>query len=581
MGAAREAGRTIDHLLERPRVVLGTLATAQIAGTIVLALSVTHNGWVWFQGGDQIWLTTQGWLLGHLELPPTEVGYLWSLMLTPIMWLTGPTYVQALPPVVVLQVLVLGPIAMGCVYGIASQIGGRLLGYWAAFLWVVAPYAAIPLFVDRYHEKWVENFLPQAQGLTAMSDFPSTVLVLASALFLVRALEPDRLADAALAGLLLGAAGGMKPPNLLMGAGAALAILVARRWREGLVFGAAVVPSLLVLLLWKERGLGQLPVLSLDETRVAVSAVGVVALDVDRYLEFDLDHWRQQMNYLREFFWSARLAQWAPFAGLLAVVRMRRGAIAGLLAGWLAAFIVVKGFSPRADIQANTFWRLLMPAWPAYLLLFASIPLLVPTLARRLGDRVRPPASSPVARRWLVVAAILTVAVPTAAIAASSPTDGPERAVMQDDAGNFILTSIDDGVEVEVARTDAGQQLTWSDGGAVAGERLLPRLPVRGAGHGVRAHRGRDRHVLLHPLGPDRDDTLDRVRRPCTSGRGDLSHRGRDELGRRPRAGGRLRVQSTGDRGAVAAPRPTRSSSNATRWASSTFSSVSFEITVE
>ena len=426
---------------------------------------MTHNGWVWFQGGDQIWLTTQGWLLGHLELPPTEVGYLWSLMLTPIMWLTGPTYVQALPPVVVLQVLILGPIAMGCVYGIASQIGGRLLGYWAAFLWVVAPYAAIPLFVDRYHEKWVENFLPQAQGLTAMSDFPSTVLVLASALFLVRALEPGRLADAALAGLLLGAAGGMKPPNLLMGAGAALAILVARRWREGLVFGAAVVPSLLVLLLWKERGLGQLPVLSLDETRVAVSAAGVVALDVDRYLEFDLDHWRQQMNYLREFFWSARLAQWAPFAGLLAVVRMRRGAIAGLLAGWLAAFIVVKGFSPRADIQANTFWRLLMPAWPAYLLLFASIPLLVPTLARRLGDRVRPPASSPVARRWLVVAAILTVAVPTAAIAASSPTDGPERAVMQDDAGNFILTSIDDGVEVEVARTDAGQQLTWSAGG--------------------------------------------------------------------------------------------------------------------
>jgi len=465
IGAAREAGRTADQLLERPRAVLATLAGLQIAATAVLGLSVTHNGWVWFQGGDQIWLTTQGWLLGHLELPPTEVGYLWSLLVAPIMWITGPTYVQALPPLVVLQVLVLGPIAILCVYGIASHIGGRLLGYWAAFLWVIAPFTAIPLFVDRYHERWTEQFVPQALGLTAMSDFPSTVLVLASALFLVRSLDADRLTDALLAGLLLGAAGGTKPPNLLMGFGAVLAYLVARRWREGIAFCAAVVPSLLVILLWKERGLGSLPVLSFQEVRVAAGATGVLALDVDRYIELDLDHWRQQMNYLREFFWSARLAQWAPFAGLLAVLRMRRGAIAALLGGWLAAFLLVKGFSVRADIQANTFWRLLMPAWPAYLILFASIPLLVPTLARRLGGRVQPPGTRPVGRRALVVAAVLTVVVPAAAIAASSPSTGPERAVMQDDAGNFILTSIDDGVELEVSPAPGGQLLRWTSGG--------------------------------------------------------------------------------------------------------------------
>ena len=465
IGAAREAGRTVDALLERPRAVLGTLAALQIAATAVLALSVTHNGWVWFQGGDQIWLTTQGWLLGHLELPPTEVGYLWSLLLTPVMWVTGPTYVEALPPLVVLQVLVLGPIAVLCVYGIASHIGGRLLGYWASFLWVIAPFAAIPLFVDRYQERWTEHFVPQALGLTAMADFPSTVLVLASALFVVRSLDADRMTDALLAGLLLGAAGGMKPPNLLMGFGAVLAYLVARRWREGIAFCAAVVPSLLVILLWKERGLGQLPVLSLEEVRLAAGATGVVALDIDRYIELDLDHWRQQMNHLREFFWSARLAQWAPFAGLLAVLRMRRGRIAALLGGWLAAFLLVKGFSVRADIQANTFWRLLMPAWPAYLLLFASIPLLVPTLARRLGERMHPPRTRPVGRRALVVAAVLTVVVPAAAIAAASPSTDADRAVMQDDAGNFVLTAIDDGVELEVAPAAGGQLLTWTSGG--------------------------------------------------------------------------------------------------------------------
>ena len=102
------------------------------------------------------------------------------------------------------------------------------------------------------------------------------------------------------------------------------------------------------------------------------------SVSLHKYVQLDVDDWRRQMDELREFFFSVRLAQWAPFAGVVAVVRVRRGAIAGLLAGWLGAFILIKGFNENADIQANTFWRLLMPAWPAYLLLFASIPLRVP-----------------------------------------------------------------------------------------------------------------------------------------------------------------------------------------------------------
>ena len=122
--------------------------------------------------------------------------------------------------------LVLGPVALLCVYGIASKIGGRLLGYWAS-LWVVTPFAAIPLFVDRYQERWAEHFLPQALGLTAMADFPSTVLVLAAAFFVVRSLSPGHLTDAVFAGVLLGAAGALKPPNLLVAFGIALAYVVA------------------------------------------------------------------------------------------------------------------------------------------------------------------------------------------------------------------------------------------------------------------------------------------------------------------------------------------------------------------
>ncbi|MGH3065160.1 MAG: hypothetical protein ACRDOF_02560, partial [Gaiellaceae bacterium] len=387
--------------------------------------------------------------------------------LMPIMWLTGPTWVQALPPLLVAQVLVLGPVALLCVYGIASRIGGRLLGYWASLLWVVAPFASIPLFVDRYQERWTEQFLPQALGLTAMPDFPSTVLVLAAVLFVVRSLTPGHLTDAVLAGVLVGATAALKPSNFLIAGGIGLGYVVARRWREGLTCAAGAIPALLVLLAWKYRGLGELPVLALEQARVAAGSVPLLAdLQLDRYFDLDLAHWKKQMDDLREVFWSARLAQWAPIAGLVAVLRVRRGAVAALLGGWLAAFLVVKGFSPRASIESNTFWRLLMPAWPAYLLLFASIPLLIPTLARRLGDRIEPPQVSPIARRWIVVTAVVCVALPAAALAASSPAELPTPAIFQGAPGgdgSDILAPIDESISLSVAREDSGTRLTWSD----------------------------------------------------------------------------------------------------------------------
>ncbi|HXF97022.1 MAG TPA: hypothetical protein VNJ46_00230 [Gaiellaceae bacterium] len=461
--AAQGAGRTLDRLLERPRAVLGALAAAQLAGTLALALSVTHNGWVWFQGGDQIVNTTTGWLVTQRLLPPTEVGYLWPLAQAPITWMTGPTFVQALPVLVCLNVLVLGPLALLCLYGVASAIGGRLLGYWAALLWVVAPYASIPLFVDRYRERWSEHFLPQALGLTAMPDFPSLVLVLAAALFCCRSLVPGRLPEAVLAGLLAGAAGGLKPANYLFCFGPVLAYLAARRWREGLLFGASLLPSLLVLALWKERGLGYVPALTLEQARLAAGAE--LPFNLDQYLELDLDHWRAQMNYLREFFWSARLAQWAPFAGLLAVLRLRRGALAALLAGWLGAFLLVKGFSPRADIQANTFWRLLLPAWPAYLLLVASIPLLAPTLPRLLGPRIAAPPGGRVRWRWVALAAAVTAALPAAATAVTAKLRPPSPpALVQETATETtILTPVDEGIRLRAGREGGAVRLSWSD----------------------------------------------------------------------------------------------------------------------
>jgi hypothetical protein len=463
--AARGAGRTLDYVVERPRTVLATLAGAQIAATIALALLVEHNGWVYYQGGDQIWFTTTGWLAGRLELAQTDASYLWPLVQAPITWLTGPTYVQALPPLVVLNVVVLGPIGLLCVYGIAARIGGRLLGYWAALLWVIAPYAAIPLFVDRYREKWTEQFLPQATGLTAMADYPSMVAVLAAAFVLTRSLSPGRVTDAALAGLLLGAAGGLKPANLLLGFGAALAYPLARRWREAVAFGTAVAAALLLLAFWKQRTLGQIPVFALEQARLALGATPLaVNVNLDEYIQLDLDHWRTQMDQLREFFWSPRFAQWAPFAGLIAVLRVGRYPVGALLGGWLAAFLVIKGLSPRGTIESGSFWRLLMPAWPAYLLLLASIPLLVPTLYRRLGPRVDGPTGRPLRARWVVVAVILTVLIPGTAIAASTRLEQQVHALVPWTPSGEILTPVDTGIALEAEDVGDELRLSWTGG---------------------------------------------------------------------------------------------------------------------
>ena len=80
--------------------------------------------------------------------------------------LAGPDFLDGLPVIILVQVLVLVPVAVLCAYWVAARIGGRLLGYFAAAAWIIAPFAVQPLFVGRYHERWNEQTLPQALGFT-------------------------------------------------------------------------------------------------------------------------------------------------------------------------------------------------------------------------------------------------------------------------------------------------------------------------------------------------------------------------------------------------------------------------------
>jgi hypothetical protein len=443
--------------------VVAGLVAGQWLVTAALAWRAQHNGWVYFQGGDQIWYASSAGLLGRLELPPALVGGGWPLVLAPITWLTGPTFLQALPAVVLLDVIFLAPLALLAVYGIASQIAGRYFGYWCAALWVIAPVAAIPLFVDRYHERYVDQFLPQALGLTAMADFPSMVLLLGAAYFVLRSAREAEVPTAVIAGVLAGYAAWTKPPNLLFLVGAVAAYLVARRRPELLAFGAAVIPSLLTLALWKYRGLGSLPVLAYDEVRTAAGPLGFSEDSLDRYLKLDWDHWGSQMAQLREYFWSARLAQWAPFAGAIALLRVAPVA-AALVVGWIGSFLFVKGTSPLASIETGTFFRLLMPAWPAYLLLLAAVPLLVPGAARKLAGYGGAPRGWTMGRRGAIGAVAVLAVVPLLVVSAARPIDGPERAVIQVLPTTELLTPVLPGLTVTIEKRGASRIIRWERG---------------------------------------------------------------------------------------------------------------------
>ena len=69
------AVRLHDTLVDRWKTVLAVLAVGQIVATAVFFHSVERSGWLVYQGGDQIWLYTTGWLLQGGTLPEAVVGY--------------------------------------------------------------------------------------------------------------------------------------------------------------------------------------------------------------------------------------------------------------------------------------------------------------------------------------------------------------------------------------------------------------------------------------------------------------------------------------------------------------------------
>jgi hypothetical protein len=415
----------LRRLLERPPLLLGALAIVQWLVVGGIALAARHNGWLWYQGGDETYYYTTSWLLGRGELPPTPIGYGWSLLTAPASWVGGANVLGSLPVIVVGQYLLLLPVGLVAAWAIGDSCGGRPLAISAAALWATLPALSIPLFAERYHPIYVDTVLPQLLGLTHLADFPSTIALLVAAAFLLKGVDRRSHALVLLSSLSTGFAIGIKPANLVFLAAPFLLLALARRPVQLLVFAGGLVPALVTLALWKERGLGDLPVLARPESLLAgggalVAATGGLALD--RYVDVDWGDLWLNLQQLQEVFWGMRVLEWFALAGLFAVGR-RSVPKAAFLAVWLGSYIVFKGASNAAVVQSGTFFRIVQPGLAAFVILAAATVLLVPAVFRHAGAAATL-RSSPRRRNAAVAAGVvLLAAVPLLVVALVRPVE--------------------------------------------------------------------------------------------------------------------------------------------------------------
>lgn len=294
-------------------------------------------------------------------LPATNApGY--PVLLAPIVASTHDVATVA-SIVTTVNVVVLTPLLAWSLLEIAARSAGRLYAAAAAAVWTLAPLAAIPLFTDAYRPVYVDNVLPALYGLTLQPGFAAMALSAAAAAFALRAVAGARRA-AIVAGALAGAAALVVPAAVAAGIGGALALIAARRLRALLETAAVLGAAVAALLVWRQRALGG-PTITLGHPTWAA--------------------FQATMAQVREHFWSNRLLQWLAVAGAAGAVRLALP-LGAMGAGWLGTYTLVAVATPT-DFSQGRFFVSLLPAWPAYALILAAVPALVPTLVSRLGPR--------------------------------------------------------------------------------------------------------------------------------------------------------------------------------------------------
>ena len=275
--------------------------------------------------------------------------------------------------------------------------------------------------------------------------------------------------------------------------------LLVFRSRALLPFAVALAPALLTLALWKYRGLGEIAAAPAEPVRLAAGD------DLFRRIHNnELNSWAhldQVLAALRERFWVARLMVWLPLAGLVALaIRSRRGLT--LVGSWFAIYIVLKGTYLPASIDDASFWRILMPAFPAYVLLTASTVLLVPRLRARPDGGVVPIAGRRLTAAF-VVALVVFAAAPLAVIAATPQLqDNGTKAVRVGDS----LVPVSGSVAPEASVNANAVDLSWQPQGSSRTKlfyRVLraPKAAGGTASCGGRQNASDDCRLYMDPVG--------------------------------------------------------------------------------
>ena len=452
----------------RPLYVLSGLVVVEWLTILGVALAVRHNGWLYYQGGDELWHYVTPWVMGQGKLPHTSVGYAWSIVLLPFALIGGPNLVSPLPFIVLFNVLVLMPVALGAAYGIGNRIGGRLFGYWVAALWIVVPLIGIKYTDAGYHQRYTELLLPSSLGLTALSDFPSLVAGVVAAYFALRAVQDDAPWDGVFAGLFAGVAIGIKPSNAPLLVGIGLGLLAARRWRSIGWFVAGLVPGVLALAVWKGRGEGNLPILhNASGTHLVLAHAAPVvglSLHIHKYFHPSWSFFKAELVDVEQHFWSVRVVEWLAIAGTIGLLRKSRP-LGLLIGGWFWTTIVVKWTTPgHGTIADSGLLRQTIPAIPAALLLTAGTLLLFPGIPQKLRSP-RPGAWGTHRIRVGLAAGLVTLfGVVPLALAAGLPRLSNDDTISYYRQTGLSLSapfSVDSSWRATAHRQSGGIRLTW------------------------------------------------------------------------------------------------------------------------
>ena len=329
--------------------------------------------------------------LVHGAMPATP-GPGYALLLAPIVALTDNVGSVA-SIVTTVNVVVLTPLCAYFLFDIAVRGAGRLFAGATMIVWSVAPVAATHLYTPAYHATYVDDVLPALYGLTLQPEFVAMTLSIASAAFAMRAVAGSP-RSALVAGLLAGAAISVTPTAAGVAIGVLAAIAVSRRWRSLLEAAIGLTAAIAPTLVWRQRAIGGI----------------TVTLGHPSWSTF-----QSSMAQIREYFWSNRLLQWLPIAGTIGVARLTPP-LATLAAAWIvvASVLVV---ATTVGVEAGHLFISLIPAWPAYALLVAAIPALVPTLTTRFGRHLESrQETTSVSHVAVVTLVVLLAALPLALV---------------------------------------------------------------------------------------------------------------------------------------------------------------------